>query len=71
MTAFRIGLYRHFKGNLYDAIGIAWDSETETEIVLYRPVGGDRLWARSRTMFEETVNRDGVCQPRFAPIEAP
>ncbi|GAA0996330.1 DUF1653 domain-containing protein [Subtercola frigoramans] len=71
MSAFRIGLYRHFKGNLYEAIGTVLDSETEVEMVLYRPVGGAQLWVRSRSMFEETVNRDGVTQPRFAAVDVP
>ena len=42
MTAIRTGRYRHFKGNEYEVIGIARDSETLVEMVVYRALYGDR-----------------------------
>ena len=30
------GLYRHYKGNLYEVLGIVTHSETEELLVLYR-----------------------------------
>jgi hypothetical protein len=37
--------YRHYKGNEYTVIGIARHSETDEELVVYRPEYGDRsLW---------------------------
>jgi hypothetical protein len=60
------GRYRHFKGNDYEVIGVAKDSETEREVVVYRALYGERgLWVRPLAMFTETVERDGVAQPRF------
>ncbi len=61
------GRYRHYKGNHYDVIGVARHSETEEELVVYRPRYGDRgLWVRPLAMFTETVVVDGVEVPRFA-----
>jgi hypothetical protein len=60
------GRYRHFKGNDYEVIGVAKDSETEREVVVYRALYGERgLWVRPLAMFTETVERDGVALPRF------
>ncbi len=61
------GRYRHYKGNFYDVIGVARHSETEEELVVYRPRYGDRgLWVRPLTMFNEPVVVDGEPVPRFA-----
>ena len=60
------GLYRHFKGNYYQVIDVAKDSETQQEMVVYQALYGERgLWVRSLDMFTETIKRDGVTQPRF------
>jgi hypothetical protein len=58
------GKYRHFKGGLYEVLGIARHSETEEELVVYRTSQGD-LWVRPRAMFLETVTHDGREVPRF------
>ena len=61
------GIYRHFKGNLYEVIGIASHSETLEPMVVYRALSGERgLWVRPAAMFLETVTRDGVTVPRFS-----
>jgi hypothetical protein len=63
------GRYRHFKGNEYQVIGMARHSETEEEMVVYRPLYGEgRLWVRPAAMWAEEVERDGKRQPRFAYI---
>lgn len=60
------GLYRHFKGNDYEVLDTARHSETEEEYVVYRPVKGDSgSWIRPLAMFQETVEHEGVVQPRF------
>lgn len=62
----KIGKYRHFKGNEYEVIGIAQNSETLEEMVVYRAVYGDGgLWVRPASMWNETVERDGKVFKRF------
>jgi hypothetical protein len=63
------GLYRHYKGNLYEVVDTVRHSETLEPMTLYRALYGDHgLWVRPATMFEEQVVIDGVRQPRFAKI---
>ena len=65
------GLYRHFKGNLYEVIGIATHSETREPLVVYRALYGEYgLWVRPAAMWSETVNRDGYHGPRFQYIDS-
>lgn len=61
-----LGRYRHFKGKEYEVIGIAKDSESMRELVVYRALYGERgLWVRPLEMFSEIVERDGKRMPRF------
>lgn len=63
------GLYRHYKGNLYEVIDTARHSETLEPMTLYRALYGERgLWVRPSAMFEEDVVIDGVKQPRFTRV---
>lgn len=62
----KIGKYRHFKGNEYEVIGVARNSETLEETVVYRALYGDKeLWVRPAAMWNETVERDGKTFKRF------
>lgn len=66
MSDVKPGRYRHFKGNEYQVIGVAKDSETLEEVVVYRALYGERgLWVRAARMFTETIERDGKLMPRF------
>lgn len=70
MDNIKTGRYRHYKGNLYEVLGLAKHSETEEEHVVYRALYGDgELWLRPKGMFFETVISDGREVPRFAYIE--
>jgi len=60
------GKYRHFKGNLYEVIGVARHSETQEEMVVYRALYGQYgLWVRPVAMWTEIIDRDGYHGPRF------
>ena len=64
------GVYRHYKGQQYEVLGIARHSETEEEFVVYRALYGDRgLWIRPLVMFTESVEKGGVSVPRFSRID--
>ncbi|HVF17088.1 MAG TPA: DUF1653 domain-containing protein [Steroidobacteraceae bacterium] len=66
MNIIKPGRYRHFKGNEYEVVGLARDSETMEEVVVYRALYGEHgLWVRSAKMFAETIERDGRTMPRF------
>ena len=66
MSDIKLGKYRHFKGNEYKVIGIAKNSETLEETVVYRALYGDKgLWVRPAVMWNETVERDGKTYKRF------
>ena len=65
----RPGIWRHFKGNRYQVIGVAKHSETLEPMVVYRALYGEGgLWVRPAAMWLETVTRDGVTQPLFTYI---
>ena len=64
------GLYRHYKGGLYEVLGTARHSETLEPLVVYRALyGAHGLWVRPAAMFTETVVIGGVRQPRFVALE--
>jgi Uncharacterized protein conserved in bacteria len=61
--------YRHFKGGVYRLVGIAKDSETLEEMVVYQAMYGDRqMWVRPMSMFFGKVDRDGKVFDRFSEI---
>ena len=65
-TKIPLGRYRHFKGNEYEVIAIAKQSETLEEMVVYRALYGEGgFWVRPLSMWTETVERDGKTFPRF------
>lgn len=60
------GIYRHFKGNRYEVIGLATHSETREPMVVYRALYGEHgLWVRPAAMWTEIVDRPEYHGPRF------
>lgn len=70
------GKYQHYKGKLYEVIGVAHHSETLEELVVYRALyeseefGKDAFWVRPLKMFLEDVEVNGNLVPRFKLVEA-
>ncbi len=60
------GIYRHYKGNLYELIDIVNHSETLEKMVLYRALyGKGELWVRPISMWDEIVEVEGKKVKRF------
>ena len=62
----RPGYYRHYKNLLYQVLGTVRHSESLEPLTLYKALYGEQgLWVRPAAMFNETVDIQGVIQPRF------
>lgn len=60
------GIYRHYKGNLYELIDVAAHSETLEQMVVYRAMYGNYdLWVRPLSMWNEEVEYNGKTVRRF------
>lgn len=60
------GVYKHFKGHVYNVIGVAKHSETLQEMAVY--VNSDNnndIWVRPIEMFIEKIEKDGKILDRF------
>ena len=61
------GIYKHYKGNLYEVLTTAQHSETEEWMVVYKALYGEEgMWVRPYEMFVERVEVDGEMVNRFA-----
>ena len=60
-----LGYYKHFKGNIYEVIGIGKHSETLEELVIYKSTKNNSIWVRPLSMWNETVERDNNIYKRF------
>ncbi len=66
MENIKLGLYRHFKGGIYEVLFVAKNSETLEDMVVYRANYGEHgVWVRPLSMWNETVERDGKTFKRF------
>ena len=60
------GIYRHYKGNEYEVLFIARNSETLQDMVVYKALYGDGdIWVRPANMWNEEVIKDGIKYKRF------
>lgn len=65
-----LGKYKHFKGGMYEVLGIAKNSETLEEMVVYKALYGDGdIWVRPIEMFTEKVLIGGEYVNRFQKID--
>lgn len=67
---FRPGVYRHYKGNHYLALGLAREDETDAVVVVYTrlyPRAGLPMSTRRLSVWNQRVMlADGSSVPRFA-----
>ena len=50
------GIYKHYKGNLYQVFGLARHSESEEWLVVYQALYGEKgFWVRPLTIWLEPV----------------
>ena len=64
----KLGKYRHYKGRMYELMGVAKHSETEEDYAVYKTLYKNRLsslWIRPLEMFFENVVVNGKSIPRF------
>jgi hypothetical protein len=62
----RKGIYRHYKGKMYEVLDEAMHSETMEPMVIYRALYGNfDLWVRPKDMFLEKVQLAAGEVPRF------
>jgi hypothetical protein len=63
----KIGKYKHFKGGLYEVIGVARHVDSKEDFVVYRPLYGDQgLVIRTKKDFLESVEVNGKQVQRFS-----
>lgn len=63
----KLGIYKHYKGNLYEVIGTALHSETTEPLVVYKPLYNTKvsLWVRPYEMFFDSIEFNGKIVQRF------
>lgn len=65
------GIYKHYKGNLYEVLCVATHTETGEQLVVYKALylnDENNRWVRPLRMFNETVLVDGISVKRFTKI---
>lgn len=67
------GLYRHFKGNIYEVIGVATEADTKERMVVYKDTKTGNLYVRKIGSWSDPVREDvaPVITDRFVPMESP
>ena len=68
-TAPEPGLYRHFKGGMYQVLYLAQHSEDEQLLVIYRSLGDGKTWARPVCKWVELADAGGRLVPRFERVQ--
>lgn len=54
------GIYKHYKGDYYIVLDVAYHSETLEKMIIYRGLYEDnKLWSRPYDTFFDEVNKNG------------
>ena len=54
------GLYKHYKGNMYQVVGIAKHSETVEDMIVYKSIKTGDLWVRPAYMWNQIIDDKGT-----------
>ncbi len=64
------GIYKHYKGNMYELLYIANHSETLEKMVVYKALYGDgEIWVRPASMWSEEIEINGKTVKRFELVQ--
>ena len=69
MEDIKLGIYRHFKGGIYEVVGVGRHSETLCDMVIYKNVESGEFWVRPAEMWNETVEYKGETVLRFTLVD--
>lgn len=64
MTEVKLGFYRHFKGGIYEVIGVASNTDSVTPMVVYKDIQEKKLWVRALSSWSKPTD-DGEPRYRF------
>jgi len=66
MNPIPLGIYTHYKGNLYEVVGFAQHSESLEIMVIYKALYGEcGTWVRPLSMWDNLIEVDGKTVKRF------
>lgn len=64
------GIYRHYKGNFYKVLAVGKHTETNEDMVVYQALyGGNQIWCRPKSMWNEVIEINGSKLKRFELIK--
>lgn len=63
-------IYKHYKGGKYEIIATGFLEDSEVPCVIYRSLKHNIIWVRTAKNFLETVQYEGVTQPRFVEVQS-
>ena len=67
--ALKEGIYRHYKGGLYEVIAVGTESDSHADVVIYKSVETGRFFTRELSIFLETVEHEGKTVARFSLLD--
>ena len=59
------GIYKHYKGALYQVLNVGLDSESHKQVVVYKSIEHGTIWVRDEEMFLEVVEIESKFYQRF------
>lgn len=62
------GIYKHYKGGIYEVLGIGKHTETGEDLVFYKDAK-NVFWVRPLDMFTESVIHEGERVERFILVQ--